>query len=864
MRNLTDYPFEWQGGNRDRNRKDQETSFSPANGVIPIVYGRRKIKGLPIYINVIAGALHVIYLLCEGEIEEIESIEINGKPPSDYGIYLYYECYIGSMTQDVCALKNYDSRWEDRLAGTAYIYMRISARNEEITDLPSLNAVVKGLKVYNPVSETYIYSTNPVLHLVDLLTNNRYGARIPSEKINWDSVIAAMNYCDYILTGTEGQQRKRYEFNYYFESEMDIETAINTISKHFIGTVLFSNEKYYIEYARPKNKVADFVESEVMKVSLKRPNVDETFNRVVCTWTNEKWETEEVQLEHPDIVINGEEVREAKFDLTGCLTLAQARSIAHYLLNSNINDLYVDFITYDDKGLQPTDIFSLTHSIGLTNKLFMCITVEFQNDGSSRISGKEYDPGVFNDVIMTEPTFPDTELPHPLDIPTDVSNLRLEENVMQLKDKTWITKIKAEWSESEFPFIKHYEVWIQQGSEAFKLLGTTTSTDYQTPTITELQEYTIKIITVSTYGKKSAGITGQIIPIGKYAAPIWKDGATLDITEAGGIVFLRWSMPDYTPPTIDLDIVGYELRRGLTTDTWNTALHIAFIDALDYVDYTAPSTECKYFLKAKDSVGNYTNQALTASIQVTKNPNLGFQENQNFNLEGATVTNVNIEKVLVDGLFKDWAYPSNSLLWGQRFDITKVWSDTLQPYPLSTYPKWNQPAPIDPTTMTLISEAIDLGAIISGRWTLNFHSQLIDSGAMITRKLLLSVDGIDYIEYDASTMFSASARYVKVKFIFQSSSDKSYYIVKYPYINIAMTPKSDMGEASVPAGTSQPLNITFNISFNFLENLLLTPIGNTALNPIADNLTLSGFDLYLFDHNNNKVAGTVKWKAEGY
>jgi len=858
------YPFVYVPNNPNTGtgsgsrQSKRETSVLPANGVVPVVYGRRKIPGLFVYLNVTGGYLHAVWILCEGIIQEIESIYVDGKDISNYSSEIYYETRLGSMTQSVCSLSVYDSNWNDALAGTAYIYMRIQQSNK-IQSLPKVEAVVRGVKVYDPRSGSTAYSTNPALCLVDMLRNNKYGARIPYSRIDWDSVSAAANYCDELI-GTAPNQEKRYEFNYVFDSPIKTEEAIGTIAKHFLGAVIFDGT-YKIEYARPRSLAANFSESEIWNVELKRPDFHETFNRVIVTWTDPTdWETVEYSLEDPNVVVDDLEVREQSFSLEGCLKLSQASRIAHFLLNSTLNDLDIRFTTYNAKGLEPLDVFDVTHSIGLSVKQFQAVSVSPNPDGSWTIEGVEYDPAVFSDTVITEPTFPDTNLPHPSDTPTDVTSLTLTEILYQMKDSTWMSKIHATWTASTWPFLSHYEVWIKKGSGSFVLAGITSDTEFEYVGVEELVSYEVKIITVSTWDIKSNGVSDTITPQGKYLPPTWKTGASLTADEAGDIVFLKWAMSDNSPPAEDIDIIGYEIRRGFTTDSWDQARFVTFTDSLSLQDKTCPSGTWRYFIKAKDSVGNYTDTALTADVTVTLNPNLGFQQENDLELSGGTTNNTYISEVLNGTSFDTVVRPDKGLTWLQRFDGTDWTNGT---YDSANYPIWNQPAPVDPTTMEYVSTQIDLGHVISGRWTLYYQATITGIGASLSPKLLLSSDGSSWTEHDASSVFSASARYAKVKMVFTSTSDKSFYTVsERVYVNIQADPKQERG--SVTVGTTQPENITFSVAFIAIETVKLTVRGSSAKIAVYDNLDTSGFDLYLFDTNNNQTTGTVDWEVNGY
>jgi hypothetical protein len=835
----------------------RETVFPKPGDVVPLCLGKRKVPGQYVYINVISGVLHVICIFCEGEIDAYEQILVNDKEISYYSTSIYHEKYYGTMTQPLCSLNQYDSNWNDRLAGTVYIYFRFT-KTEQIQDLPTIFAIIRGVKVYDPRTGFIAYSTNPALHLAHILTNKRYGCRISTAKINWDSVSNAANWCDTII-GTS-QQEKRFEFNYYFGSEDVLENVIETIRRHFIGAILIDNDKFKIEYGRQREVVASFAESEIWDLSIAPLSSSDIINLVNWMWTNPTtWDQISESIEDPNITTNNHEIYEGTYDLTGCLSYSQSLRIATFLINSRLADLIVSFQTYNDKGLQPLDVFEITHSIGLSNKKLYVSEIEQLSDGSWRIVGIEYDPAFFLDEVITEPTYPDTNLPHPSDPPPNVEKLSLSEKLEQLKDSTWISTIQASWTTpTDWPFIKHYEVYSKKGSENYSLLGITTGTTFEVKAVEELKTYYIKVITFSTWDIKSIGVETNIVPQGKYLKPVWKSGAALSAVEAGDMVILKWAMANNTRPAEDIDITGYEIRRGKTTDTWETAGFITFIDALVFMDKNCPSGTWRYFIKAKDSVENYTETAKYVDVEVTLNPYFGFQQNRDIDLDGASVTNATVERVYFD---MDWGFPSNNYLWSQRFNVTKAWNDATQTYPLSSYPQWIVPVP---TSGSITSLQIDLGQIISGRWTLHYDWAKIGTGTTsVTPKLLLSNNGVDWTEYNALSAFSAQARYVKAKFEFSSTNDNTTYIVKEPvYVNIQADPKEDYGQVTVPAGGSY--SITFAITFLSIEKISLTPLTSVARIVVADNLTLTSFNLKMFDTNGNAAGGNCKWRVEGY
>lgn len=850
---------------------DSTNKIALDRDIVPVLYGRRRISGKLVYANVIDDKLHLLHIFSEGEIDAFETVYINGEEASYYGAIVNVETYTGTLTQSVCGLSAYDINFNDRLAGTAYIYTRIT-QSSYIQDLPAVEAVARGRKLYDPRTAQTVYSTNPALALADMLINKRYGGRLAdSPAVGLATIFSiedAADRCDELL-GTPPDQQKRFEFSYYFDSSITLASAIDIIKLHFLGFITNSDgtyDKYLFGFWQPSSSVTSFSDTDVItgSISFEPIGSEDMINVVKYSWTEtDKWTTVQEVMEAPDLS-GTDEVHEASYDLTGCLSKSQADRIATFLLNSRLADLKVVFKTHNPKGLQAYDVFDFTHAIGLSAKEFYATYVsQSPTDGLWTIKGREYDPGFFSDEIQTEPTYPDTNLPSPTATPTNATNLELEEQLMQLKDSTWISVINMSWTASTWLFVKHYEVWARQDTGDYLMLGTITGTTYELRAPQELSTYTIKVITVSHYNRKSGGIESSIIPQGKYIPPTWKTGAILTGTEAGNVVFLRWAMPDGTEPHIDIDIVTFELKRGMVTDVWDSAVALCHLDALVFNDSQCPAGTWRYFLKARDSVGNYTATALSCDVTVTLNPGIGFQNTEYIDLQGSSLTNAYILRI--DNAGTDIGYPSSGLTWAQRFDLAKAWDDPLQTYLPADYPYWITPAPV--SGASIITAAVDFGAVISGKWSIYYSVIKLGSGTpALALKILLSDDNLNWTEYDASGIVAASARYVKAKFIFSSNTDKALYIVQEPvYIVLNADSKEDSGLETVTGGTAA---IVFQTVFNEIKKVSLTPVfAGDALDPrqaVPDALTAAGMDIKLFDKNNTAAAGSVYWKVEGY
>ena len=163
--------------------------------VIPFVYGRIRVVGYFAYMKVISTYLHVIWVLCEGEVDSINNILLKSTAIEDV-TGITYESYVGTLTQTVCGLNAYDSDFTDPMIGTAYIWARIPSG--AFTEMPKCTAVVKGMKCYDPRDTTTVWTNNAALIRANFMTNRRFGERIPTDMIDWDTVDYAADLCDII------------------------------------------------------------------------------------------------------------------------------------------------------------------------------------------------------------------------------------------------------------------------------------------------------------------------------------------------------------------------------------------------------------------------------------------------------------------------------------------------------------------------------------------------------------------------------------------------------------------------------------------------------------------------------------------
>ena len=210
-----------------------------SNAHIPVVYGTRKVGGNVCFLETSGTDNQYLYMaivLSEGEIDDITQIFVNDNlvtfsadiadntqitvASSDSNFYdtensaslITVEPHYGTDSQSASSLLSTLTSWTSnhRIRGHAYLAIRFTWNNDKFGSLPTVNAVVKGRKVYNPNldstvtggsgshrkndSTTWEYSDNPVYQLLDYLRNDRFGMGISDQYFD-------THYADWQIAG---------------------------------------------------------------------------------------------------------------------------------------------------------------------------------------------------------------------------------------------------------------------------------------------------------------------------------------------------------------------------------------------------------------------------------------------------------------------------------------------------------------------------------------------------------------------------------------------------------------------------------------------------------------------------------------
>jgi len=232
-----------------------------------IVYGTARQSGPLVYAESTNNDkyIHLVIALAGHEVEEIQTIIVNDEEltldgsgvctaPEKYSNLIRIKKHTGTDDQaaDADLVSESNGLWTNahRLRGIAYIYARLEFNQDAFpSGLPSISAVVKGKKVYDPRTETTAYSSNAALIIRDYLTDADYGLGATASEINDTAFIEAANICDEDVSLFVGGTEKRFEAHGIIDSGATPKSNVESLLTSCGGTVYYTGGKWTLKVA---------------------------------------------------------------------------------------------------------------------------------------------------------------------------------------------------------------------------------------------------------------------------------------------------------------------------------------------------------------------------------------------------------------------------------------------------------------------------------------------------------------------------------------------------------------------------------------------------------------------------------------
>ena len=616
-----------------------------------VIYGQTRVGGVVVY-DALSGDdneyLHRVVAFAGHEIEEFTTFYLNDVAVTlsgsdvtneefqiedgsgnfeEYAVRINTHLGTDDQTAD-SDLVSEVTEWttNHRLRGIAYAYFRFKY-DPNVFDqgIPDISAVIKGKKVYDPRSETTVWSDNPALCMRDYMISD-YGLAEDSANIDDTLVSTAANVCDYYnyptLTGDP-----RFTLNGAFLVSSTPHDVLTDLSSAMGGMLWYSQGKWRMKPAYYTSPVLSLDEDDLrssISVSTRHSRRD-NFNIVKGVYrgpdTNYQPTDYTPVTDAGFLTIDGNQESVLNLDLPYTDDFDIARRLALITLERNRQQITVQ-ASFGLKafGCQVGDIIQLTNSrFGWSSKEFEVISWNFglQNeyDLQVHLTLRETSENVFDDISDGATLELDnTELADPKG-GLLVTNVSVSDKGNIQRDGTFVGQAEVSWTAVSNPYLNHYEVqWKDVDETAY--LRTEAPRGQTSVIIGPLEtgvQYDVRVRAVTVSEVKGSWVSATAYTHGgDTTAPSPITG--LSATGGPKNVTLDWTAPTTDSDTTALyDLKGYNIYRS--TSNSQPASPAAFSGSDKYVDGgLAQNTTYYYWVTAVDFTGNESTAVASGAV----------------------------------------------------------------------------------------------------------------------------------------------------------------------------------------------------------------------------------------------------------
>ena len=504
--------------------------------------------------------------------------------PSRYVNNLRIKAYYGTNSQtadadlisDTTSLTPETGQWTSnhKLSGLAYLYVRFEYDADIFPNgIPSVSAVIKGKKVYDPRTTTTAWSENPALCLRDYLTQD-YGLAVPASRVSDDHVITAANICDQSVTTNLGTTT-RFTCNGAFLTAFSPNQVISDLITSMGGLFWYSQGKWRIKASAYTTPTVTLNEDDLrssVSVSTRHSRRD-TFNTVKGKFKGAESDWQEA--DYPQVVsqasIDADNglVNTADYSLPFTTSSITSQRIAKIFLYRNREQLTVS-ASFGLKAFQVEvgDIVNLSLSrFGWLPKAFEVTNWSFGlTDGLDlqvNLTLREISSNVFEDVDGSSFETNNSELPSAFAVPSVGLTVTSETEV---SFESLINTIYVEVTASDETAVERVEVQYKLSSKTvWNAMGIGDLGTYQVAGVVD-GLYDVRVRSYSYLGVKSAWSIRSGYQVSTDAPPP-EVVAGFSYNLSGGVINFNWF------PVSNLDLSYYRIRHSQLENgaTWSDA-----------------------------------------------------------------------------------------------------------------------------------------------------------------------------------------------------------------------------------------------------------------------------------------------------
>ncbi|WP_160164510.1 phage tail protein [Pedosphaera parvula] len=304
--------------------------------------------------------------------------------------------------------------------GTAYSQISATSQTGNVYQLNKTKGFVEFITApasSATISITYtcyprVWSANPAVHLVYLLTEKLRGKGFDESKINWPAADALQDYCDASVTWVNSSgtyTRPRYQCNYILDSKKPIQDHIRAVLDSCYAYLFLGQGKFVMKARKAETSVMDFDESNILADSFSSEKIDRSgrCNRIHVFFHSADTLNAETEIIRDDI--NDQQSRADRVGDNGIVeeTLRvpavtdqpQAERFGEQILREEVNTRWTCEFKTNIKGLalEPGDVITVTHSSqpAWNQKLFRIEEFTYDDQDRCTLSCSEYFDGAY-------------------------------------------------------------------------------------------------------------------------------------------------------------------------------------------------------------------------------------------------------------------------------------------------------------------------------------------------------------------------------------------------------------------------------------------------------------------------------------
>ena len=601
----------------------QVAGVSPAQDHA-IIYGQARVGGVIVYKETTDSNryLHLVVAIAGHECEEISGVYFdnevltldgsgNATSPSKYNGLVRIINHLGDTEQeaDETLISESDGKWtaDHRLSGICYSYIRIKFNADAFPNgEPSISFLVKGKKVYNPNTNSTVWTDNAALCIRDYLTSP-YG--LNTTDIDEDLFIAAANVCDEDVALAEGGTQKRYTMNGSFTTSATPRTLLDGLITSMGGMIWYAQGNWRCKAAAYTTPLVAFDEDDLrssVKINTRHSRRD-NFNTVKGIFRGA--ETNYQDSDYPEITsqafieIDNGERSVIDLDLPFTDTSSMAQRIGKIALYRNREQLTVS-ASFGLRAFQVQvgDIVKFTNErAGWDEKDFEVVNWKLtpSNEGAINIDMdlREISAAVF-DWDAEESAFEsnNTTLLDPFEVPQIGLSVSSESRVIN----EHLTSVIIVTTTSDIAErVDQVEVQFKLSSE-----GIWRSGGFGEIGIVEIidvidSNYDIRARPINTFGVKGPFVSRLNFSVENLADPP-QDVTNFSFNVGPSGILLEWeAVPD-------LDLSFYRIRHSFSESGATFGSSITAVDkvARPANSVIVPPQSGTYMIKAYDKSGN--------------------------------------------------------------------------------------------------------------------------------------------------------------------------------------------------------------------------------------------------------------------